>query len=499
MSLVKLFRNKDRYYCFDAGSFQLFEIDTAEAMIFNEITKNKISIKGEVSTNQLNLARSRIEQERESNLLSSSLFDMVFDLNKETIKIKLDGNLSSFTLSIINGCNAQCHYCVFGPHYYRHKSFDNICMDRDTINATIKFIIHSSRNKEKLRVTFYGGEALLKLNQIQYIVSEFKRLIPNKIITYAVNTNGLLLGDVRIVEYLVEHNFALHISLDGPKYVHDRYRRDINNIETFDRITQNLSTIRSRFPDYYQNKVLFNCVIAPPYDALNDIIPFFKNDKVTKNTIYILSLVDTDSTTFLDCFGDRETHTNKFFATLEHSRNALFELGKKMKLGPDDFDHSLYYRMYETFFKRILKLTLSKPQISNGKTKLYPLAACYPLFRRVHISERGELYVCEKDGEGKPLGSVFDGVDYKAVLKLLQDFNTFLEDCKSCWAAPFCMVCHVHLYKPTHNNQNKIKVCEKFKLTAEKHLIEYTNFEEHKVFSDMLKAFRNDLFKQIID
>ena len=67
----------------------------------------------------------------------------------------------------------------------------------------------------------------------------------------------------RYMDYLVEKNFSILISLDGNE-VQSAYRVDKHGNSSFSRVVRNVKKTakKSLIPDYFEKKVNFNSVIA---------------------------------------------------------------------------------------------------------------------------------------------------------------------------------------------------------------------------------------------
>jgi uncharacterized protein len=70
-----------------------------------------------------------------------------------------------------------------------------------------------------------------------------------KTISNSLQTNGTLLTD-EWCAFLKRHNFMVGISIDGPKAIHNRYRRDHKGKGTFDRVMQGLKLLQKHKVDY---------------------------------------------------------------------------------------------------------------------------------------------------------------------------------------------------------------------------------------------------------
>lgn len=94
-------------------------------------------------------------------------------------------------------------------------------------------------------IVLHGGEPLLlgpKL--LDAYATELRRTVACSV-GLGLQTNGTLLS-APVLDVLVRHDFRIGISIDGPKSVHDRQRRDHQNRGSFDRIDEALRLARSR-------------------------------------------------------------------------------------------------------------------------------------------------------------------------------------------------------------------------------------------------------------
>jgi uncharacterized protein len=182
-------------------------------------------------------------------------------------------------IMITQRCNLACSYC-----YQQNPDLEQVEMDKLTINDTVSFI-----NQLDLpsTVTFYGGEPMLLLDQIEYITQRLKN--PARL---SIITNGLFLTNQnvnRLLEYGITH---CQVTLDGTRHTHDRRRHYPTGAGTFDVIFSNINeavgtglniSIRTNVSD--QNK-----------KDLQDFYLLFYKDNLHKNFSFSISDVIGDST-----------------------------------------------------------------------------------------------------------------------------------------------------------------------------------------------------------
>ena len=72
---------------------------------------------------------------------------------------------------------------------------------------------------------------------------------PGMVFENTLQTNGTLLNE-EWCNFFKEHNFLIGISIDGPRHLHDVYRRDKQGRPTFDRVMQGLRLLQKHGVEY---------------------------------------------------------------------------------------------------------------------------------------------------------------------------------------------------------------------------------------------------------
>ncbi len=152
-------------------------------------------------------------------------------------------------------CNIDCQYC-----FYLHK--ENLLhqpkqpiMDDETLELFIKNYI-DSQDGEEVVFSWQGGEpTLLGLDYFHKIVAlQQKHAKPGMKIENDLQTNGLLLNDAWC-QFLIQHNFLVGLSIDGPELIHDKYRRTRSGKGTFQRVMKAVELLK-------QYQVPFNALVT---------------------------------------------------------------------------------------------------------------------------------------------------------------------------------------------------------------------------------------------
>lgn len=112
-------------------------------------------------------------------------------------------------------CNIACHYC--------QTRVDDPCdMSLEVASQVLKYCF-DMRNPN-INLEFQGGEPLLNWEVMKYLVEHVHKFNTiKKNVSVSLVTNGILLDDEK-VDFLVDNDVNICISVDGPAEVHDGNR-----------------------------------------------------------------------------------------------------------------------------------------------------------------------------------------------------------------------------------------------------------------------------------
>ena len=145
-------------------------------------------------------------------------------------------------------CNLDCSYC-----YYLDKS--EIYGGREprmSVEQLERYVKTYLEACEVPEVTFnwHGGEPLvLGLDFYRKALEFEKKHAGDKIVHNTIQTNGTLITD-EWARFLAEERFLVGVSIDGPRDVHDRYRRDKGGAPTFDRVIDGIRKMYAHGVEY---------------------------------------------------------------------------------------------------------------------------------------------------------------------------------------------------------------------------------------------------------
>lgn len=129
-------------------------------------------------------------------------------------------NLPHLVFEVTDACNLKCKYCAYGEFYddydIRQDKFLSVRTAKNLLDYLCKFWNSPACTSASVPmfISFYGGEPLINFGFIEEIVDYVKHLdATNRNFRFSMTTNGILLH--RYMDFLVENNFHLLISLDG--------------------------------------------------------------------------------------------------------------------------------------------------------------------------------------------------------------------------------------------------------------------------------------------
>lgn len=350
-------------------------------------------------------------------------------------------NSNNIAFELTQKCNMQCVYCFYGD-LYKHSEHTNRNKELDIEYAYIMIdaiysqmkSVKNISTKKKIVLGFYGGEPLLKFDLIKKIVN-YSELHSNSdfYFSYSLTTNGILLG--KYIDYMVEHNFSLLISLDG-NFENSEYRVTSKGKNLFQNIFETLKYIKSKYPVFFKNNISFNSVLHDK-NTVNDIITFFRNefDKIPMlSELSSTCIKEGIQEDFLKIYREEKLNYNELSSHL--TAEEYVQLNIQLKELP-------------TFFYKLLNINIKNwsDWLCDHDHIYYPTSTCLPFSNKIFVSADGYLHLCEHIGYNysfahidlKKRNIIFDKE------KVSKQYSTYYSDivskCSKCHMAPFCNIC----------------------------------------------------------
>lgn len=119
-------------------------------------------------------------------------------------------------------CNLDCEYCFYLDKTSLFEGKQHR-MNSETQEVLIRQLMEQSARQ--LSVTWQGGEpSLMGLDFYRSAIELYKKYGKGKSVSNSFQTNGLLLNQ-EWARFFKEYHFLVGLSIDGPKHIHDHYRK----------------------------------------------------------------------------------------------------------------------------------------------------------------------------------------------------------------------------------------------------------------------------------
>lgn len=368
-------------------------------------------------------------------------------------------NMTSIVFEVTENCNLSCQYCFYGENYKQYDTRKNYNLSVENAIAILKMLTQkwmSKRNispEKAIFIGFYGGEPLINFDFINSIVNYIKDLQLKTGLKFRFNmtTNAVLLD--KYIDFIVENNFSLTISLDGDS-IGNSYRIFPNGKPSFDLVKKNAHLLKDKYPDFFTKNVFFNAVL---HDRNN----------LLESERFILK-------EFGIALGGTEV-------------NPLL-VGKKFKYGGHVFDFNkkedseYFFKSAETSRINMFLRNFSNFHFENyhemvsctTPSRIFPTGTCSPFSRTMFITAQGKILPCETIGHDFALGKVENGIVDLKIQSIVDNYNYYFSKiskrCNNCYRINFCTDClFLNIIKENHvlkckkmNNQNHSKLLSEY-------------------------------------
>lgn len=390
------------------------------------------------SESGLLLAEQNYDEEKVNNMkkryytVYNGMDEAEFLNEKDSVQIR------SLCLVLTNQCNFRCRYCINSDMYQYSKGYDNSCMSYDIIDLALEFYYKNYVDcmeinpNTKFVVLFYGGEPLLQMDKIKYVVEKVEKFYNITDATYGITTNGFLI-DREIISYFSKHNFFVHVSLDGYEEIHDLNRVTIDGKPTHKVVINNIKSTLDLLPvERYGILLTLDYQVSPL--KLNQ---FFVDNPDLDMRINRINVVSG-------------YNTNYYYNTPEYTMymQEVDELFEQYLKGEDvtNFINKFFESKFIRFEKRI--------HFSDVTCSI-----CNPLSSKLTIATDGSCHICEKINENYNIGNICEGLDRKKALQYYKNLMQLKKNhCSNCEVNGICNVC----YAMINGDGNSFEISEKF-------------------------------------
>ena len=147
-------------------------------------------------------------------------------------------------------CNMRCRYCFYADEQEHREVFSHGIMSKDTMHKIIDRVLEYGEHTCTIAVQ--GGEPTLAGLDFYEDMAEYIDAAPNPRrirFQYAIQTNGYNI-DENWARFWARNHYLVGVSVDGPKELHDRYRRDAAGKGTFNRVMSGIRVLEKYHVEY---------------------------------------------------------------------------------------------------------------------------------------------------------------------------------------------------------------------------------------------------------
>lgn len=139
-------------------------------------------------------------------------------------------------------CNLDCSYCFYKKTKNMYPSAK--VMSEEVLEKMVSYFMDYSKGG-RCSFCWQGGEPLIAGIEFYYKVIEFQKKYGKngQVVSNVIQTNGILL-DEKWIELIKKYNIFAGISLDGPKEIHNFYRKYPSGKGSFNDVMEKVNLLK---------------------------------------------------------------------------------------------------------------------------------------------------------------------------------------------------------------------------------------------------------------
>lgn len=360
-------------------------------------------------------------------------------ISKDTVLHNLI-KLSQLVFEVTDACNLHCKYCAYAEMYDGYDQRTNMNLPFSKAKLIIDYLQDIWKKnyyldmEKKVSIGFYGGEPLLNMDFVKQTIA-YSETLPytGRVFSYNMTTNAMLLD--RYMDYLVEKDFSLLISLDGDEQGQS-YRTDHAGNNSFQRVYHNVMLLKEKYPDFFANNVNFNAVLHDR-NGIENTHTFFKERIGKTPVISPINPVGVKT--------EKQEEFNQIFCDIpkeirQSSRCEALENELFIK-APRIASVMHYLHKYSgNYYRNYLSLATNKEKLFR-----YSTSTCTPFSKKMFVTVNGKILPCERIAHDYAMGQVTDTevfLNYEQIAELHNKYTTrYAKQCRHCAISQHCKLC----------------------------------------------------------
>jgi len=322
--------------------------------------------------------------------------------------------LQTLVLNVTSKCNLSCGYCYeYGEDRIVESTTKPRFMNEETARQSVDFMFSEAGDSPTVNLTFFGGETLLNFKMLKSALAYARdRAEPlGKQVNASLTTNATLLRE-EIIDWIVENDVGVTVSIDGAREQQDKFRVFSNGMGSYDLVVPNVKELlrRHRRRPVGARVTLTgqNLDVASIYRHLYEELGFWEVGFAPVTTSWQREYAIEDEG-FKQLLAGFQTLAGEYLeSTLAGRRHGFSNVRDTLE------------------------------EIHKGMSKAYPCGAGLGL---MGVATDGDVALCHRfaGSDEHKLGSVFSGIDHSRQDDFLTKHHIANKtDCATCWARPLC-------------------------------------------------------------
>ena len=367
------------------------------------------------SAQQENIVFQALEDTDE--IIGSPLDAIEWPMTAEEYISRVNDSIPSVILEITQECTLRCEYCVYSGNYEKTRTHSDCHMTMDTVRRGLDFYAEHSKGHSHAQISFYGGEALIRFDIVQYAVEYARKIFDGRSLSFRISSNGTTLTD-QVIDWLnINEDISVTVTING--FGHDTYRKFPTGESSLDIIMQNIRRIHNNYPDLW-SRVDFLANIS----SLQELIDLrrFYMDQIGKPPLLITGILE---------YGGNEK-----IQSIIHITDTKEAIEEVHRLYCDNLDPYIKPYFHADIYEICLRPVGQRERICKET------ACCMPFMSNLFISANGKFGPCERVGAWSRCGDIDQGINIDNTLELLRTvLDIQNKRCRNCWCQRLCTIC----------------------------------------------------------
>jgi uncharacterized protein len=227
------------------------------------------------------------------------------------------GPLDLLVLQPTPFCNLDCSYCYL-PNRLSKKRITTAVLER-----VFEEVFHSGLVRQQFTVVWHAGEPLVLApafyrEAFEIIARHNTEQLP---ISHSIQTNGTLIDD-EWCDFIIERGLRIGVSVDGPDFLHDQFRKTRGGEGTHARVVAGMRKLRERQIGFHVISVLTRASLDYP----DELFDFYVSHGVTRVGFNVEEIEGPNTSSSLNAPYLRESVTrflSRFYDLVERSETPM--------------------------------------------------------------------------------------------------------------------------------------------------------------------------------